>query len=250
MAISNYTFFSTTLIIMGLTKKQITYLLIAIIGIIAVLLINLKISHSLSGTDRGTFGDVFGFANAIFGAFGTLALLITIWLQFNEIKNTARVQQEQMFDSSFFSLMNIHRENINALSYSDKTGSVLLSFHIENALRNVAYKADILNKEKQADLFFEYLSKLHAVYNSYIDSFYNLAYFITSSSINGINKIKYFDILSSSTSLHEKYLIYFYLIRCSNIQKWSVQSKILERTGVTEQIQENWFRDYKDDIYI
>lgn len=104
-------------------------------------------------TDRGTFGDMFGSANAIFSGLAFAGLIYTILLQKEELglqrtelketRNEFHIQNEtlkkQQFESTLFKLINLHHEIINNLSlHLDKKYN---PNHIEK--RDVIKKASI-----------------------------------------------------------------------------------------------------------
>lgn len=82
-------------------------------------------------TVRGTFGDMFGSINALFSGLALAGIILTILLQRKELKlqreelrDTRRefeTQNEtlklQRFESTFFNLLNIHHQIVNAIDY-------------------------------------------------------------------------------------------------------------------------------------
>ena len=66
---------------------------------------------------RGQFGDKFGAINALFAGFAFAGIILTIFLQSREIKQSKRMLEEQLkdsnkqrFDSTFFQLVSLHNE--------------------------------------------------------------------------------------------------------------------------------------------
>lgn len=78
----------------------------------------------------GTFGDSFGALNSLFTGLGFAGLLVTIFLQREDIKLTrvelsetrseirlqSRTFQQQQFEESFYRLIGLYRENLSQLS--------------------------------------------------------------------------------------------------------------------------------------
>ncbi|WP_052248452.1 hypothetical protein [Chryseobacterium taiwanense] len=95
------------------SDKILRYAAYAIAFIIIVLLGTYMLLND-DITNRGTFGDMFGFANSLFTGLSFVGLLVTIILQRQDIKgqkeelerqNTAI--QVQGFENTFFQMMNI-----------------------------------------------------------------------------------------------------------------------------------------------
>lgn len=78
----------------------------------------------------GTFGDSFGVLNSLFTGLGFAGLLVTIFLQREDIKLTrvelsetraeiklqSKTFQQQQFEESFYRLLSLYKENLNQLS--------------------------------------------------------------------------------------------------------------------------------------
>lgn len=85
----------------------------------------------------GTFGDSFGVLNSLFTGLGFAGLLVTIFLQREDIKLTrmelsetraeiklqSRTFQQQQFEESFYRLVTLYKENLNHLSIKSEVGS-------------------------------------------------------------------------------------------------------------------------------
>lgn len=111
--------------------------LMMILVIVAWALSAVLISAFFSnGSDRGTFGDMFGAVNALFSGFAFAGLIYTILLQKKELSLQRhelaltrgemagqRVQMEsqaatlklQQFESTFFQLLRVHGDIVNAI---------------------------------------------------------------------------------------------------------------------------------------
>lgn len=88
---------------------------ISLIFITIVLLVTFITFKDSDPTIRGTFGDMFGGANALFTGFSFVGLLITILLQREDIKYQKDEMKSQSFENTFFNLVNINRETVGNL---------------------------------------------------------------------------------------------------------------------------------------
>lgn len=64
---------------------------------------------------RGTFGDMFGGANALFTGLSFVGIIVTILLQRKDINEQRYEITLQSFENTFFNLLSIHRETVNTL---------------------------------------------------------------------------------------------------------------------------------------
>lgn len=82
---------------------------------------------------RGTFGDMFGSVNALFSGLALAGIILTILLQRNELKlqreelketrKEFKIQNKtlklQRFENTFFSMLDLHHQIVNAIDLSD-----------------------------------------------------------------------------------------------------------------------------------
>lgn len=94
-------------------------------------------------SDRGTFGDMFGAANALFTGLAFAILIFTVWLQRHELslqrkeleltRHELQGQKEQLqeqnktlrvqrFENTFFQLLRVHNDIISAIDLMDEDG--------------------------------------------------------------------------------------------------------------------------------
>ncbi|MDR2238280.1 MAG: putative phage abortive infection protein [Chryseobacterium sp.] len=98
------------------SKINFKYIIIASCSVIIVTIgLTLLFGLKTSDSKRGTFGDMFGFANSLFTGLSFLGLIITILLQRQDINNQREDAKIQNFEGTFFNLLNFHRETRNTL---------------------------------------------------------------------------------------------------------------------------------------
>lgn len=98
------------------SKINFKYIIIASCSVIIVtIVLTLILGLSAADSKRGTFGDMFGFANSLFTGLSFLGLIITILLQRQDINNQREDAKIQNFEVTFFNLLNFHRETRNSL---------------------------------------------------------------------------------------------------------------------------------------
>jgi hypothetical protein len=120
-------------------------------GWLALFLAIVVIAWGLSGLllhgdeDRGTFGDMFGAVNALFSGLAFAALIFTVWMQRVELslqrqeleltREELRGQKEEMklqnqtfalqrFENTFFALLTVHAQIVEAIDLKGGSGSV------------------------------------------------------------------------------------------------------------------------------
>ncbi|MEA1850189.1 putative phage abortive infection protein [Chryseobacterium sp. MHB01] len=101
---------------------------IAISSLVLILTMGMTIVIGLYADEgkRGTFGDMFGFANALFTGLSFIGLIVTILLQRKDL-NTQREELKkqtnsihiQNFENTFFQMLNLFHSLIDNLEYDD-----------------------------------------------------------------------------------------------------------------------------------
>jgi Putative phage abortive infection protein len=104
-------------------------------------------------TSRGTFGDMFGSINALFSGLALAGIILTILLQRKELKlqreelRDTRTEFEtqnetlklQRFESTFFNLLNLHHQIVNAIDFR----------YYKRKEKNSSYTPLDINEEKE-----------------------------------------------------------------------------------------------------
>ncbi|SHM93641.1 Putative phage abortive infection protein [Chryseobacterium carnipullorum] len=228
------------------------YIGLAVFFIFAVLGITYMVQNSNSYDERGTFGDMFGFANAAFTGLSVVGLIATILLQRNdiniqrkELQKQAELIQSQNFENTFFQMMNLFYKVIEQIFYSDGTNK----FSGKTALSNIHYallkSAQKYNSEKQELGYVDYSVSYFAFtgdeirslirdhfdlhknqLSHYYRTLFSIISLIDSSPI--VNKNIYINILTSQLSRTELMLLLYYGIYSDNeshlnfIEKYSL----------------------------
>ncbi|WP_019409511.1 putative phage abortive infection protein [Pseudomonas psychrophila] len=214
-----------------------TLLVVLTVGAFAVSLIWLTWPVSELSIDKsGTFGDSFGALNALFTGLGFMGLLVTIFLQREdlkltreelsetrqEIKTQSKTFQQQQFEESFYRLLTLYKENLSTLSANNILSSHEKSYGIDalsvfltrfdNAWRkHKSYKFPdhIEDKEEYVYLLFQTSHSVFIRQGRYIATFIALLNMIEKDSHAAERKESYLAILSSQLTIYElKYLFY------------------------------------------
>lgn len=101
-----------------MNKKDINlslFVILSTIFIMGIIIGTYLIFNKEDPNVRGTFGDMFGAANALFTGLSFVGLLVTILLQRRDMNEQRHEMTLQSFESTFFNLLNIHRETVSAL---------------------------------------------------------------------------------------------------------------------------------------
>ena len=112
-------------------------IIISVLSYALILIIKTWPIDEYSISKAGTFGDSFGALNSLFTGLGFAGLLITIFLQREDLKLTrmelsetraeirlqSRTFQQQQFEESFYRLLALYRENLTQLSIKSEVSS-------------------------------------------------------------------------------------------------------------------------------
>lgn len=202
---------------------------------IALLWLTWPVSE-LSIAKSGTFGDSFGALNALFTGFGFMGLLITIFLQREDLKLTreelsetrqeikiqSKTFQQQQFEESFYRLLTLYKENLSTLSVANPVSAHEKSYGIE-ALSVFLAKFDSAwqkhnnhkfsdRVEEQEEYIYLLFQTCHSVFirqGRYLATFITLLEIIENDSPAPERKESYLAILASQLTVYElKYLFY------------------------------------------
>jgi hypothetical protein len=190
----------------------------------------------LSIAKSGTFGDSFGALNALFTGFGFMGLLVTIFLQREDLKLTreelsetrqeikiqSKTFQQQQFEESFYRLLTLYKENLSTLAVVNLTGEHTKAYGIE-ALNvflvrfNAAWRKHRNHKfstlaEEQEEYVYLLFQTCHSIFirqGRYLATLIALLALVETDCPAPERKESYLAILSSQLTVYElKYLFY------------------------------------------
>ncbi len=200
-----------------------------VLSIVTIVLITVYCSLYWMGYDRrGTFGDMFGLANAIFSGLAFGGIIITIILQSRELgfqreeleqtrlvfENQSDTMQLQQFENTFFNLIRNHNQLVKSLDRQNRKGEVTYGIaRIREERDDLERDIELTNKRIDEKEFTGYpynmvdeesiLSKMKC-FKVLGEDIVLILNFIYQSSIE--NKEFYYDILYNSLSSDERYL--------------------------------------------
>ncbi len=95
----------------------------SIVFMVFVLWRNYVYASNLGKDYQGLFGDMFGASNALFTGLSFVGVIIAILLQRQDINNQRQDSKIQNFETTFFNLLNLHKDTINSLEkgYTKRT---------------------------------------------------------------------------------------------------------------------------------
>jgi|GEM_PF-2473969 len=73
--------------------------------------------------ERGSIGDMFGAINALFSGAALAGIIITIYLQRDELTQTRRIFEQQSFESTFFKMLEIIEQTKNKIELKFRNDS-------------------------------------------------------------------------------------------------------------------------------
>lgn len=111
------------------TRLSILYIILGVLGIVLIMLP--MIAYSSDKLENiGVVGDtVGGILNPIFAVPGTILTFLAFWVQFKanqEVQNQFKIQR---FESQFYEMLRLHKENINEMKISGYDYKMSVSFN-------------------------------------------------------------------------------------------------------------------------
>jgi hypothetical protein len=142
------------------TKVSIYFIVLSVIGF--VVLISPFISEGFNANNYGIVGDtVGGILNPLIAIPATILTFLAFWVQFKanqEVQNQFKIQQ---FESQFYEMLRLHKENVNSLYLTTK--------------KKIIYpkKEDIVESTVQGRAVFEHMKfELTLIYVIALKNFY------------------------------------------------------------------------------
>ncbi|RXM51331.1 MULTISPECIES: putative phage abortive infection protein [unclassified Chryseobacterium] len=254
------------------------YIALAVLFIFIVLGLTYMIQNSNSYDERRTFGDMFGFANAMFTGLSVIGLLVTILLQRKDL-NTQREELKkqtnsihvQNFENTFFQMLNLFNSiidstEITSVNYPTKRGRKVFN-HIRESndtfligyctnfaiIEEIAERDIDLDKKKVEDyltiddlaVIYSKTYSLHGdILGHYFRTYYHIIKLIDGT--HKINKQQYISIARSQLSNSEQILLFFNCLHANGNEKFKplVEKYHLLHNIDTSLLQSEWYLNF------
>jgi uncharacterized membrane protein len=175
----------------------------------------------MSWSDRASIGDTFGAVNALFAGLAFVAVVITLYLQSQTIKDTREEQEQQSFENKFFQLLRIHNDIIEGIEKSDKTryGNIIVKGRqrlkeiFDSFINDIngEYNANpsIDAKKTILKVFEAHFKKNEHELAHYFRNVYHIIAFIDRSLLVDEKKWEFIKLFRAQLSSHELLLIFY-----------------------------------------
>ncbi len=218
--------------------SSVIFGVISLILISSVLYFNYLYAFNLPKDDQGTFGDMFGASNALFTGLSFTCIIITIILQNKQINESKKEMfdqnanfQIQMFENTFFNLINIQHQFISTMNSSEETSSDGIVVEKKYTGRGVfldmfgvlyaKINSEGDNFEKEYDFYYE---NLNYHLDHYFNNFFQIITFVEQSEII-LKKRKYLEILRAQLSEHEILMLFYHALYKKDLDYKSLLEK-------------------------
>jgi len=233
------------------------YIALAVFFIFALLGLTYMIQNSNSYDERGTFGDMFGFANAVFTGLSVVGLIATILLQRKDLNMQREELNKQTyslhvqnFENTFFQMLTLFHNIVDSTEitigqhkYRSRSAFHQVAEYLNRDFSDLAKKYDDWHFEENQ---FEYLltNEILDVYNSiyksykeylshYFRTYYHIIKFIHIT--DNIDKRFYISIARAQLSDHETLLFFYNGLHKNGITKFK---PLIEQYAVFNNINE------------
>ena len=225
-------------------SKLAPWLGIAVFFVLSLWFLNwILVTHFIPNeiSNRGAFGDMFGAVNALFSGLAFSGVIITIYLQTKELRlqreelrdtrqeikgqklqlaRQADLASAQMFENSFYNILESLRLHVNGFSDSSS------GYNFQGQECFKVYKDYLNNKldeeKDQGDAYLLFYNKFNNEMSIYFRLLYNLIKFVDSSKNVPELKKTYVDIVRANLSDDEVFIIYY------NCHHFNEGAKMLE----------------------
>lgn len=201
----------------------------AILFIAMIIGITIFFGYNAKNDVRGTFGDMFGMANAIFTGLSFVGLIITILLQSQEIRNTNEEVEKQgyriklqQFENVFFqrlALLNQLIDDIETTNSSQPENQPVIKtvYRGRTALSDLhnIIVIEMQDNSKNFDYAYRTFYQANYMFTHYFRSLYLLVKsiddekFQNEENVNFITQKKYVDIIRGQLSEHELAIMFY-----------------------------------------
>ncbi len=223
-----------------------------VLGILAVLVLNaFALFWGLGNwADRGTFGDMFGLANALFSGLAFAGVIYAIMLQKKELslqrdelqltREELRGQKKELerqnvnlerqsFRATFFEMVRLHHEIIQQLDGGHSTkGRVALEWCYRELIKKVK---SVANSRDLVSVSSELFRGLPGVWGVYLQNFAAIVR-LTADQPEEKTRFLFRDLLFSQVTNQEKVLLLYYL-HCDE-EDWGAAMTLKLYDGIDE----------------
>lgn len=199
-------------------NKNLLIILISVFVVSILFFLNWYFLHDLSVEKRGTMGDMFGVANALFSGLALAGIVITLWLQQQELKSQQLQIDEQKkeiilqrFETAFFNKLNAHREIVSGTYTDDGKGNKINGIRAFEHLYNSLLRYIDANGKDSIQMYVQENNLMHYFKYTYriIKSVHQFDFKKGSDNENKLEKYHYVKTFRATISNYELLLIYF-----------------------------------------
>lgn len=192
----------------------------------------------------GEFGDIYGALNTLFSGLAFSGVIISIVLQSIELRATRKemnsqvlqfeqqteAMQKQVFESSFFSMMNLHNQISSGLRSEDK---FKILFGKLNDVANDTYHHGKTLIEHLNAVYESFMDTAYSDIGHYFRYIYQIMKFIDKSQLSKYEKTIYMNILRAQFSNYELLLLF---VNCLCYKRSDKFKCLVETYGFFEHI--------------
>ena len=201
------------------------FLYVSAATLFTIFVIGFNYYYLVDYSERGSFGDMFGGANALFTGLSLIGLIATISLQRRDMNDQRKTANVQAFENTFFNLLNRHHEfvinaerkvttikKINGVIQSEKIDTkkgVDLFQKIYGGLAQNMRRVGEYNQSVYESIYKNYWDVLGHYYRN-VELILKMIH--ENSSLSHDNKYTYIDILKSQLSEYETALLFYHFL--------------------------------------
>lgn len=192
----------------------------------------------------GEFGDVYGSLNTLFSGFAFSGVIITILMQSADLRSTreemkgqglqfkqqTEAMQKQVFESSFFSMMNLHNTISSDLRNKNKFEAIF--FTLVHIAQSPSHRSNKMS-EHLNNIYYVFMKHEYFNIGHYFRYIYQVMKFIHSSGLEKDDKFVYMNILRAQLSNYELVLLF---VNCQCYERSEKFKKLVEEYAFFEHI--------------
>lgn len=182
--------------------------------------------------DANNFGDLYGALNTLFSGFAFLGVIVSIFMQSEELNDTRReiskqteqfsyqtdAMFKQSFENTFFQLLGLNNEIIKMavidIQISDRTGNVKNFKGVGRDAFKELYEYFLVYRKKHLEyslknVYVQFHNSVDDILGHYFRSIYQTLNLIDNALLSNIQKKEYSNILRAQMSKHELGLLFY-----------------------------------------